>query len=181
MLANTCLASIEAWIQSCEGLVPLEVSADHPQRQSLRSLIDSNAKFRGNWSEAILGLRIGSIDRTHEIVQHGATSMDRYLHGVVHRIEGDFWNSKYWFRQVGDQELLAQIGLEVSSTLHSLCLFESAKPLKLFDEQNRFAASNLVDAQAALPGKSTLNERALIQQIAQAEWNALWKIIQHSL
>ncbi len=159
MLANTGLASIEKWIQSCDGLVPLEVSTDHPRRRSLKVLIDSIPHLEGHWVEAVLGLRIGSIDRAHEIVQHGSTSMDRYLHGVIHRIEGDFWNAKYWFRQVDDRELLARIEMEMMSTLKTSNTFESCKSLKFFDDQNRFAPANLVDAQAALQGKSSFKDR----------------------
>lgn len=177
MLPKTCFDAIEGWISKCDGAVPLEVSNEHPGRKSLANLIASHAGIRGNRVEAVLGLRIGSIDRAHEIVQDGSTPMDRYLHGVVHRIEGDFWNAKYWFRQVDDSELLVSIGQEVLSTLESQNLLESSKSIKLFDERNRFTAQNLVDAQASLPKKPASNERALIEQIAQAEWNALWKIV----
>ncbi len=175
MLANTCSDAIEEWIQSCEGLVPLEVCNDQPRRRSLANLIASHSELQGNHIEAVLGLRIGSIDRAHEIVQHGSTPMDRYLHGVVHRIEGDFWNAQYWFQQVDDSELLVSIGHEVLSTLQSINLLRTSKSIKILDDQKRFSAHSLVDAQAALPKKSTSNERALIQQIAQAEWDAIWK------
>ncbi len=174
---SNCFATVEKWIQSLEGLVPLEGSIDHSSQRSYEALVDSIPDLKGHWVEAVLGLRIGSIDRAHEIVQHGSTSMDRYLHGVVHRIEGDFWNAKYWFRQVGDRELLARIGMEVMSTLEAKSVLESSKSMKLFDDQNRFAPENLVDAQAAVYGKSTSHDRVLIQQIAQAEWEAIWEIV----
>jgi hypothetical protein len=177
MLSKTCLDAIEGWISGCDGLVPLEVSHDHPSRQTLANVIASHAELRGDRVEAVLGLRIGSIDRAHDIVQHGATPMDRYLHGVVHRIEGDFWNAKYWFRQVDDKGLLVSVGHEVISTLESQNLLESSKSLKLFDDQNRFETQNLVDAQAALSKKASSNQRELVQQIAQAEWNAIWKMM----
>jgi hypothetical protein len=179
MLEKICLASIEEWIQSCEGAVPIDVVTDHPQRQSLESLIDSYPSLRGRRIEAVLGLRIGSIDRAHEIVQHGGDSMDRYLHGVIHRIEGDFWNAKYWFRQVDDRELLALVGKEVLLKLQSLQLVNSSSSLRLFDDRNRFSAQNFVDAQAALPNNASAKELTLIREIAQAEWDALWKIVKH--
>ncbi len=177
MLDNNSLAAVEKWIQSCNGLVPLEVSADHMDRTSQKTLIDSLPSLRGDWVEAILGLRIGAIDRAHEIVQHGSSAMDRYLHGVVHRIEGDFWNAKYWFRQVADRELFTRIGVDVMSALKENNAFEASKSFKIFDDQNRFAPQNFVDAQAALQAKSARMDRELIQRIAQAEWEAIWKIV----
>ncbi|MEK3883616.1 hypothetical protein [Paenibacillus sp. PL2-23] len=49
-----------------------------------------------------LHLRNDSLDRSHAFAQeieHDATGA--YWHGIMHRMEGDFYNSKYWFRQAG--------------------------------------------------------------------------------
>jgi hypothetical protein len=50
---------------------------------------------------AALWLRFDGLDPSHRISQ-GLTSADgSYWHGLMHRREGDFANSKYWFRRVG--------------------------------------------------------------------------------
>lgn len=41
------------------------------------------------------------LDRSHTISQDIASPEGSYWHGIMHRMEGDFGNSKYWGRQVG--------------------------------------------------------------------------------
>ncbi|MCM3749904.1 hypothetical protein M3223_21450 [Paenibacillus pasadenensis] len=48
-----------------------------------------------------LHLRNGSLDRSHELSQHLDTQEGSYLHGLMHRMEGDFSNANYWFRLAG--------------------------------------------------------------------------------
>lgn len=42
-----------------------------------------------------------SLDLSHELSQEIHTPTGSYLHGIMHRMEGDYSNAKYWFRQVG--------------------------------------------------------------------------------
>ena len=49
-----------------------------------------------------LWILLNEQDRSHEICQRIKTPEGSYWHGIVHRIEGDFWNSKYWFAQIGN-------------------------------------------------------------------------------
>jgi hypothetical protein len=41
------------------------------------------------------------LDRSHSISQDINSPEGSYWHGIMHRMEGDFGNSKYWGRQVG--------------------------------------------------------------------------------
>src|SRR5271166_5688653 len=48
---------------------------------------------------SLLLLQAGEFKRSHSIVQAMSGSDPAYIHGMVHRVEGDFWNAKYWFRR----------------------------------------------------------------------------------
>ncbi|OMF19703.1 hypothetical protein BK127_06580 [Paenibacillus sp. FSL H7-0331] len=43
-----------------------------------------------------------SLDKSHTLSQDIHNTTGSYWHGIMHRMEGDYSNSKYWFRQVGD-------------------------------------------------------------------------------
>lgn len=45
------------------------------------------------------------LDVSHRICQSVKTTTGSYWHGIVHRREGDFENSKYWFRKVGEHPI----------------------------------------------------------------------------
>lgn len=41
----------------------------------------------------------GEWDRAHRIVQEYGDSTACWIHAVLHKIEGDAWNSRYWYRR----------------------------------------------------------------------------------
>ncbi len=48
-----------------------------------------------------LWLHHGDLDRAHKVAQDLDTSEGSFWHGIMHRLEPDPSNAKYWFRQVG--------------------------------------------------------------------------------
>jgi hypothetical protein len=52
-------------------------------------------------STAIRHLRRGDWQKAHEIVQNDNTDMGFWAHGIVHLLEGDVGNARYWFRRAG--------------------------------------------------------------------------------
>ena len=44
-------------------------------------------------------LDAGDWQRAHEIVQNESSSLAAWLHGVVHTLEGDLDNARYWYRR----------------------------------------------------------------------------------
>jgi len=50
----------------------------------------------------------------HEIVQHDESQLAAWLHGIVHTLEGDLDNARYWYRRArrafpGPDALAAEI------------------------------------------------------------------------
>ncbi|HEX3725872.1 MAG TPA: hypothetical protein VHV08_06500, partial [Pirellulales bacterium] len=56
-----------------------------------------------------LWLRHDFLDESHAISQEIETSGGSYWHGIMHRREGDFANSQYWFRRVGHHPIFPDL------------------------------------------------------------------------
>lgn len=48
---------------------------------------------------AIDAALVGEWDRAHRIVQEYNDPTACWIHAVLHKIEGDEWNSRYWYRR----------------------------------------------------------------------------------
>ncbi len=56
-----------------------------------------------------LWLYVDELDHSHEISQGMHDSTGSFWHGIMHRREGDFGNSHYWFRRTGRHPAMDQI------------------------------------------------------------------------
>ena len=52
-------------------------------------------------STAIRHLQRGDWQKAHAIVQHDPTDLGCWAHGIVHLLEGDIGNARYWYRRAG--------------------------------------------------------------------------------
>lgn len=81
---------------------PAEIVAaavDHPD---LRRRPDLGA---GLW------LYVDDLDKSHTLSQSMKNATGSFWHGIMHRREGDFDNSHYWFRKAGRHPAMARIDL----------------------------------------------------------------------
>lgn len=58
-----------------------------------------------------LWLYVDDLDASHEVSQNIASATGSFWHGIMHRREGDFSNSHYWFRKVGRHPAMSRIDL----------------------------------------------------------------------
>jgi hypothetical protein len=71
---------------------------------------------------SLLLIAAGDLDQAHRIVQAMSTSDGAYIHGLIHRLEDDFDNARYWFRRAGVNSATPEIyrrAAAVSATVAS--------------------------------------------------------------
>jgi hypothetical protein len=71
---------------------------------------------------SLLLIAAGGLDQAHRIVQEMSTGDGAYIHGMVHRIDDDFDNARYWFRRAGVQSAAPEMyrrAAAVSATVAS--------------------------------------------------------------
>ena len=52
-------------------------------------------------AKAVELLAAGAWREAHEIVQREDSALAAWLHGIVHTLEGDLDNARYWYRRAG--------------------------------------------------------------------------------
>ncbi|WP_274365999.1 hypothetical protein [Paenibacillus thermotolerans] len=57
------------------------------------------------------------LDASHSIAQEIETSTGSFWHGIMHRMEGDYGNAKYWFRLTGAHPVFPAIAAKAASRI----------------------------------------------------------------
>ncbi len=153
---------LDAWLAGLELPFPLTAEQHDTQAAFIDAWRKAHRDFAGGAIEALLWIRIGHLDPAHHLVQDATRGLEAYLHGVVHRIEGDFWNSKYWFRQVQSPSLLQRIEAAMGEA-----------PANASNQETYASPSAFVDA-CESAGKHS--PRETLRRYAQREWDALWRV-----
>ena len=61
----------------------------------------STSQSRDALTKAVEHLEAGAWQQAHEIVQAERSTLAAWLHGIVHTLEGDLDNARYWYRRAG--------------------------------------------------------------------------------
>lgn len=69
--------------------------------------------------ESIALLWHDHLDASHTISQRIESAEGSYAHGMMHRREGDYWNSKYWMRRAQGAFFLNAIGDALRGEFHA--------------------------------------------------------------
>ena len=111
--------------------------------------------------ESGLWLRHHFLDRSHDISQQIHSSTGSFWHGIMHRLEGDFENAKYWFRKVGVHPIFPSLA-SAAHTINPDC----------FVDANDWDPYDFIDRCAATAGQDTTD--LTLQEVASAEWELLF-------
>lgn len=112
------------------------------------------------------------LDESHTVSQSIETATGSFLHGIMHRREGDFGNAKYWFRRVGHHPIFTNL----QEAALDICSREKpGKSTSYLLKQSDWDPFRFVDAVEQSIGKGTSCER-ICKQVQQAEW---WILFNH--
>jgi hypothetical protein len=117
---------VPAQPQPSDKLQLVERAIEHPalaQRQALQS---------GLW------LYVDALDRSHALSQGIETPTGSFWHGIMHRREGDFGNSHYWFRRAGRHPAMDAVeGYDSHAFIDEVASRHEQAPQELIDLQRR--------------------------------------------
>ena len=79
------------------------ISADQLFDRPVTSRVDADGVLAGVW------LWLDGLDESHQVVQSAQSGTLAFWHAIMHRREGDFWNSKYWYARCRNHPALADL------------------------------------------------------------------------
>ncbi len=177
------IGRVEEWLSNLK--VPFFTEVDHSNayRGDVSNLLADNPSIRGKSTEALVWLRVGIIDRAHDLVQDAGSGIDAYIHGMIHRLEGDYWNAKYWFRSAG-KNIVATVVDQVRSSANfekphqsehaSAAATGSFDPSRLVDQIEHHHRNRSLRSQREI--ESQTRDRTEISWLLGQEWRAVWQI-----
>jgi len=160
-------------------LIPLDAGAPNTKVQSTLAALTIEKAFAPNaiadadMARACLAgiwLHHNFLEESHTISQSIATTAGSYWHGLMHRREPDFPNSKYWFHRVGEHPIFVPLHCAAAELAATHAREASTDFLRNQPRWDPFAFIDLCEK--CIKRQSPAEK--LCRQIQQAEWNLLF-------
>ncbi len=115
------------------------------------------------------------LEECHRIVQNSgegdAGATNSFWHAIMHRREGDFSNSKYWYARVSGHPVLPTIAAQASDVLRQ----EPADKSLLRLIVNGWNPNAFVDLVESIYNDASDGRRSLVVRLQQLEWRVLFE------
>ena len=138
-------------------------TAFEPKRVENRAMAE--CCFAGVW------LYFNYFDTAHTIVQDIPSREASLWHGIIHRRDGDFWNSGYWFRKAGYHPIFSDLKNHARRITRKVGLNTTTSLLVHQEIWDPLFFIELVEKSA---GSGTPTELTC-RQIQQIEWQLLFE------
>ena len=107
--------------KSIPGLVPRAVLDPGFEREldELRKELAADKSAETEWQALLSGLYLcnGSLEKAHVLAQGVPDATGSYWHGIMHRMEPDYDNSRYWFRRTGQHPVFERLAQRTKAYL----------------------------------------------------------------
>jgi hypothetical protein len=99
---------------------------------------------------SLLFLLAGGLEQAHRIVQELSTSDAAYIHGMIHRIDDDFDNARYWFHRAGMEPAAAEMYRRAAANSLTFASRSIWDPILLTDMLERSRNAGVTDELRAI-------------------------------
>jgi len=146
-----------------------KLSAERMFARPVKHQDDAAAALAGLW------LWVDALDECHKIAQDLVSPTGSFWHAIMHRREGDFPNSKYWYRRCPNHHVMKMLGAISSSLVEG---FESDR-LAMRVISGGWNPDALVDLVEEMNGKPADPRFELAVKLQKAEWTGLFEYCVH--
>ena len=114
----------------------------------------------------------GHLEPAHRIVQEIGSPEGSYWHALVHRSEGDYHNSLYWFAHMGTHSIFPELRRRTVGMLQESAGSESEEDSRSLLLDKEWNPRRFVEL-CRLAREGHYHNRPLLQRIAAEEYNLL--------